>query len=317
MKTRNNTLWLLFEYGVPWLVLGILLMYSYAKFFRHSYGFRVDPSTGTVIHVFDKQPEPTLHANDRVLQIGSVHWEKFVVNLSQSMFEGYQPGDTVPIRIGRDEQQIDISWKYPRWNEAEFLEQLDSEWWFAYIFWLAGVLTILLVRPKNDGWVLMSLFNFLTAIWLIAGSGLSAYHIWYSAIALRAAVFLCLPVYLHLHWVFPHPLGRLPRWLLWTIYGIGILLAIAQVFQLLPTELYLLAFLVALGGSLLLLFFHFWRQPSIRRDFRLLLIALILAIAPPMIWVLVDRVFGIPPIFGSLGIVSLPLLSFGFPAPAR
>jgi signal transduction histidine kinase len=312
MKTRNNTLWLLFEYGVPWLVLGILLMYSYAKFFRHSYGFRLDPSTGSVIHVFDKQPEPTLRVNDRVLQIGSVHWEDFGANLSRSIFEGYQPGDTVPIRIERGEQQIDISWKYPYWNEAEFLEQLDSEWWFAYIFWLAGVLTILLVRPKDDSWVLMSLFNFLTAIWLIAGSGLSAYHIWYSAIALRAAVFLCLPVYLHLHWVFPHPLGRLPRWLLWIIYGIGILLAIAQVFQLLPTELYLLAFLLALGGSLLILFFHLGRQPSIRRDFRLLLIALILAIAPPMIWVLVDRVFGIPPIYGSLGIVSLPLLSFAY-----
>jgi signal transduction histidine kinase len=262
--------------------------------------------------VFDNQPEPTLRVNDRVLQIGSVRWEDFDANITQSFLEGYKPGDRVPIKVERSGQQIDISWKYPHTNKAEFWDQLDSEWWFAYIFWLAGVLTILLVRPKDDSWLLMSLFNFLTAVWLIAGSGLSAYHIWYSAIVLRVAVWLCLPVYLHLHWVFPHPLGKLPRWLVGLVYGVGILFAIAQVFQLLPTELYLLAFIIALGGSLLLLLIHLWRQPFIRRDFRLLMIALILAIAPPMIWAAIDSIFNIPAVWGSLGLVSLPLLSLAY-----
>jgi len=312
MKTRNNSLWWIFEHLVPWLVLAILLTYSYAKFFRHSFGFRVDPSSDRVVFVFDQQPEPTLRVNDRVLHIGSVTWEEFEADLSRSFFEGYNPGDIVPITVERDGKQIDISWKYSHSNPAEFRDQLDSEWWFAYIFWLTGVLTILLVRPKDASWVLMSFFNFLTAIWLIAGSGLSAFHIGYSAIVLRVAVWLCLPVYLHLHWIFPRPLGRLPRWLVGTVYGAGILLAVAQAFQLLPTELYLLAFILALGGSLVLLSIHLWRQPSIRRDFRLLLVALILAVAPPMIWVIVDNIFGIPSVFGSLGVVSLPLLSFAY-----
>ena len=312
MKTRNNPLWSFFEHVLPWLVLAILLTYTYAKSFRHSFGIRVDPSTALVVHVFDKQPEPTLQVDDRVLQIGSVRWEEFEADLSRSLFQGYRPDDIVPIRVERGGEQIDISWRYPQWNRAEFLDQLNSEWWFAYIFWVAGMLTILLVRPKDDSWTLMSLFNFLTAIWLIAGSGLSAYHIWYSAIVLRAAIWLCLPVYLHLHWVFPRPLGRLPRWLVWIVYGVGILLAIAQVFQLLPTELYRLAFLVALGGSLVLVLVHLWRQPSIRRDFRLLLVSLILAIAPPLIWIIIDNIFGIPPFWGGLGVISLPLLSFAY-----
>ena len=312
MKTRNNSLWWIFEHVVPWLVLVILLTYTYAKFFKHSYGFRIEPSTGLVIFVFDQQPEPTLRVNDRVLQIGSVRWEDFDTKLALSLLEEYKPGDTVPIRVERGGQQINISWKYPHWNEGEFQDQLKSEWWIAYIFWLAGVLTVLLVRPKDDSWVLMSLFNFLTAIWLITGSGLSAYHIWYSAIVLRVAIWLCLPIYLHLHWVFPRPLGNLPRWLVGIVYGIGVLFAIAQVFQLLPTELYLLAFIIALGGSLLLLLIHFWRQPFIRRDFRLLLVALILAIAPALIWTVVDSIFGIPSVFGSGGIISLPLLPLAY-----
>ena len=312
MKTRNTSLWQIFEHVLPWLVLAILLTYTYAKFFRHSYGFRVEPSTGLVVHVFDKQPEPTLQVNDRIVQIGSVRWEDFDADLSRSLFEGYQPGDTVPILVERDGQQLDISWNYPRSNQEEFRDQLDSEWWFAYIFWLTGALTILLVRPKDDSWVLISVFNFLTAIWLIAGSGLSAYHIWYSAIVLRATIWLCLPVYLHLHWVFPRPLGKLPRWLLWIVYGVGILLAIAQAFQLLPTELYLLGFIFALGGSLILILLHVWRQASVRRDFRLLLLALILAIVPPLIWTLIDNIFGIPALWGGLGVISLPLLPLAY-----
>lgn len=311
MKTRNAPLWWLFQYVVPWLVLAILLTYWYAKFFQHSFGFRVDPSTGLVAFVFDKQPEPTLRVGDRVLKIGSMTWQEFDADLSRFLLEGYKPGDTVPIQVERGGQKIDIPWSYPYWNEAEFWDQATSEWWLAFIFWLAGILTVLLVRPKDASWVLMSLFNFLTAAWMVCG-GLSAYHMWYSAIVLRVAVWLCLPVYLHLHWVFPRPLGNLPRWLLWSVYGAGILLAVAQGFNLLPTEFYLLAFILALGGSLILLGLHLWRQPSIRRDFRLLLFALILAIAPPMIWVILDNLFDIPSSYGSLGILSLPLLSFAY-----
>jgi signal transduction histidine kinase len=312
MKTSNSAFWLLIEQVVPWLVLAILLTYSYAKFFRHSYGLRTEPSTGLVMAVFDKQPEPTLRVNDRIIQIGSVLWEDLQEDLSRSFFEGYDPGDIVPITVERDGQPINISWKYPAFNRAEFFDQLNSEWWIAYAFWLAGILTVLLVRPKDDSWLLMSSFNLLTAIWLIAGSGLSAYHIWYSAIVLRMAVWLCVPVYLHLHWVFPRPLGKLPPLLVMIVYGIAVCFAIAEGFGLLPSGLYSLAFLIAVGGSLILLIIHAWRQPSVRRDFRLPFIVLVLAVAPAVIWEIVDSLMGISPVYGSAGVLSLALLPFAY-----
>ncbi|HLO30031.1 MAG TPA: hypothetical protein VK249_12890, partial [Anaerolineales bacterium] len=312
MKKQNRSLALMIEQVVPWLVLAILLIYSYAKFFRHSYGFRVSPSTGLVELVFDQQPEPTLRVNDRIMQIGSVLWEDFRADLSKPFFDGYRPGDTVPLIVERNGQTINIAWKYPAFNQAEFFEQLNSEWWIAYFFWLAGILTILLVRPKDDSWLLMSLFNFLTAIWLIAGSGLSAYHIWYSAVALRVAVWLCLPIYLHLHWVFPSPLGKLPPLLIWLVYGVSAGLAIAQAIGFLPGELYALGFILAVGGSLVLLLIHIWRQPSVRRDFLLPFIVLVLALAPAVLWEIIDRLVHISPWFGSVGILSLPLLPFAY-----
>lgn len=312
MKTRNNSLLWIFERVVPWLVLAILLTYSYAKFFRHSYGFRVSFSAGTVVEVFESQPEPTLRENDRILQFGSVRLEEFNADLIMPFFAGYEPGDTVPLKVLRDGETIDIAWKFPAFNQAEFLDQLISEFWIAYAFWLAGVVTILLVRPKDDSWLLMALFNFLTAIWLIAGGGLAAYHIWYAGIVFRVAVWLCLPVYLHLHWVFPRPLGRLPRWLVGGLYGIGILLAIAQALQLLPNNLFYLGFIIALAGSLILLFIHLWRQPVLRRDFWLPILVLVLAITPAMIWVVLDTIVGIPAYYGGVGLLSLPLLPLAY-----
>jgi hypothetical protein len=148
MKTRDNTLWLIFERVLPWLVLATLLTYSYAKFFRHSYGFRVEPSTGLVAFVFEEQSEPTLRENDRITQIGSRPWDHFEADLSKPFFEGYDPGEIVPMTVERNGEEINISWEYPAFSRGEFLDQLNSEWWIAYFFWLAGVLTILLIRPK-------------------------------------------------------------------------------------------------------------------------------------------------------------------------
>ncbi|MFM8369106.1 MAG: hypothetical protein ACKOBD_10180, partial [Chloroflexota bacterium] len=99
-----------------------------------------------------------------------------------------------------------VQWELPGTNSGEVWEQLASEWPIAYFFWLAGTLTLLFLRPKDDRWLLLSAFNFVTAIWLGVGGGASGYHLFYSALLLRSTIWLSVPVYLHLHWVFPRPL---------------------------------------------------------------------------------------------------------------
>ncbi len=313
MNTQNKILRLSIERVLPWLTLAILLTYSYVKFFRPAYGFRVEPTAGVVVFVFDRQPEPTLHAEDQIVQIGPMTWGDFRADLDRSLFEGYEPGEIVPITVERKGQTIRVDWVYPSGPIGEEIrEQLISEWFLAYFFWFAGILTILLVRPKDDRWLLMILFNFLTAIWLIAGSGLSAYHLWYSAIVLRVAVWLCLPIYLHLHWIFPRPLGNLHPLLISIGYGIAGCFAIAEVLGLLPTGLYSLAFLVAISGSLILLLIHIWRQPAMRRDFRLLLIVLLLSIVPAVIWQTLGDLINMPAWYGGAGILSLSFLPLAY-----
>ncbi len=312
MKIQKSSLWLIIEQVMPWFILAILLFYTYAKFFGHQYGFRWHPSTGAIIYVFDKQPEPTLREGDQIVQIGPLLWEDFYADLRKTFFEGNKPGDVVPIVVKRGAQALNISWRFPNFNRDEFFDQFYSEWGMAYFFWLAGTLTILFVRPKDDRWLLMALFNFLTAIWLIAGSGVSAFHVWNSALVLRMAVILCVPVYLHFHWVFPQPLGKISPIFLISIYAVTLTLVITQWFQILPSSFFLLGFMVALGGSFILLLSHILRQTSARRDLQLLFVVALLAMLLAVIWEIISNFNKIPSWLGSGGLFGLPLLSLTY-----
>jgi signal transduction histidine kinase len=272
LNARRNSFQGIAENTIPWLILAILLSFSYAKFFLHPYGFDWD-SKGNIYLVFVKQPEPTLKVGDRLIQVGSLTWEDFHADLRRTFFAGVKPGEIVPIEVERAGQRITIPWRLPGINHGEVIDQFFSEWFMAYIFWLAGTLSLLVLRPKDERWGLLSAFNFLTAIWISAGSGLSNYHIGYAALILRVVVWLSVPIYLHLHWVFPRPLGKLPPLLVGSAYMGTFAVMIAQWLQLLPQTLYLLGFLIAILGSLILLFVHGFRQPDTRRDLRLLFIA--------------------------------------------
>src|SRR5215211_331845 len=313
MKISNSTLWLFLERIMPWFILLIMLFYTYAKFFGHPYGFRWDGTTGVISHVFNKQPEPTLKLGDQIIQIGDLTWEQFSADLRKTFFEGVKPGDSVPIVVDRNGQIVNIDWVYPSGPvRAEFLDQFISEWLIAYGFWAAGLVTVLLVRPKDEQWLLMALFNFLTAVWLIAGSGVSSFHTWGSALVLRMAILLCVPVYLHLHWLFPQSLGKLPPILVWSVYVAILLLVIAQGFQLLPGNFIFWGFLVALGGSLLLLLIHIFLQPVARHDLRLVFMAMLLALTLAVIWGVAYSLNRIPVWLGSAGLLGLPLLPLAY-----
>ena len=312
MKSLNGTLQTAIEHTLPLLVLAILLIYSYADFFRHPYGIWWSNSQGVISKVFVTEPEPTIHLGDKLIQVGPTSLQAFNQDLQKDLFEGYKPGDTVPVTVERNGQRITVPWKLPGTNPGEVQDQLFSQWFLGYFFWIAGTLTLLLVRPRDERWLLLSAFNMLTSIWLVAGSGPSFFHIAYSALVLRAGIWLCLPVYLHLHWVFPRPLGKLPPVLVWGIYILTVALAIAQWFQLLPARLYMGLFLAAIIGSLGLLIIHFVRQPDMRRDLELLLIAAVLAIAPSIALGVAAAIYGGMSPLATLTLLSLPMLPFAY-----
>ncbi|HET7144443.1 MAG TPA: ATP-binding protein [Anaerolineales bacterium] len=300
------------EYTLPWLVLAILLFYSYINFFQHPFGFSW-LADGSINHVFVEQTTgSTLMVGDRLVQVGSLTWDAFQSDLRKPFFEGVKTGEVTAVTVERDGQQLTIPWSLPGFNLGELFDELSSQWFLAYAFWIAGLLTVVFLRPKDERWWLFMAYNFLTAIWLMASSGLSNYHLWYSALVLRMAIWLSLPIYLHLHWVFPRPLGKLPRLLIVIAYTIAFALMIAQWFQVLPGTLYFLGFLIALLGSLTLMIIHFFRQVEVRREMGFMAILVFFAFLPTITLGAAYALIGSVPLIGTLVLITFATIPFSY-----
>jgi len=283
-------------------------MFSFAKFVEIPYaGIRYEPD-GRIAQIFvTSSKDASLALDDQLLQVGTVQWEEYTSDLELVLFDGVEKDQVVPLIIQRDGQTLSIPWRFPGFNQAELLERLNSEWWWPYIFWFAGMVTIFVVRPRDmRRWLLVSFF-FLTSFWLAAGS-LSTFHIWNGAKVLRAIIWFCVPVYLHLHWSFPESLGRLPVSVLWAAYIAAAALVIAEVFQVLPKDAFYFGFLLAAVGSVVLLIGHYIFKPTHRSDVGLLAVAVLVILIPPIIYITLEAFDILSPLAQGGALLGFPAL---------
>jgi signal transduction histidine kinase len=293
---------------LPLLIFAVLARFTYTFFDQTPYAGIYFSPQGIISRVYVTAPaDRALRVGDQLVQVGPVAWADFMQNLRQPLFVGVKPGQIVPITIQRDEQELNVAWVFPGRTTKEVWERLYSDWPLTYIFWLAGTATLLILRPKDERWYLLIAFNFLTALWLAAGSMASLWHIGDGAIILRIAVWLSVPVYLHLHWVFPAPLSRLPSSLGWALYLLAAGMAVLEWFQIPSPRLYLFGFLLALSGSVGLMISHSILRPAHRREIRRLLIIWAIALLPPIFISLLGALSKIPTFSGGL-LIALPAL---------
>jgi signal transduction histidine kinase len=284
-------------------VLVVLLTYIGAYFNAPDPGFRFDTG-GQVTEVTGAAAGPaTLQRGDQVLSVAEVTWEDYKAR-RRPFLAGARPGQVVPIRVERAGQVVDVLWVVPALTPGVLAGRLFNVWWVACAFWLAGIRGLLGVRPRDERWALFLAFCFLTAVWLVAGT-VSTYRLLGSASVLRAGLWLSIPVYLHLHWVFPSPLGRLPRLALAAGYLTALGLALADWVLWLPPDAYLLAFCAAIFGSLALLLVRYRLRPADRRDLRLLL-------AGAGLMAVLAAGLAVAGLFGGLN-ASVASLVFGLP----
>lgn len=301
-----------FEYILSIVVYGFLIIYTYALLFISPYvGFNYNSSTGAITGLYIQPAQrETLYPGDRILQVDSETWESYSQNPRQEIFKNAQAGKVSQITVLRNNQKVIIPWTYPGPNYKETVSRVINPLWLAYIFWGFGTAVFLLVRPKGTRWRLLIYFNYITAIWLMAGA-LSNTHLWDSAIVMRMAFWMSIPVYWHLHWIFPQPLGRLPKPVIAGMYLAGFGLLIAQLFERLPDNSYTIAFLLAASGSLLLLFIRALLHPEQWRDLRLLLFS-VTAVFFPMIVQSIAGLYGYYPYFSGFLLIFLPVIPVSY-----
>jgi len=299
-------LWLngLIEKFTPPFVLIILLIYTYAELWQAPYvGFNFSGSNGEIGPVFTESLTDGLQSGDQLIEVNDVLWRTYVADACQPIFPEVSVGETLILHVMQSGQPVMMTWPIRPPSVAEVLDRVVNVWWLGYIFWFTGTLTVLLVRPKDDRWRLLIAFYYFTAIWLVVGNA-SRWHLWESAIILRVMVWLSLPVYLHLHWIFPEPLGTLPRFFWPVSYFITFAVALIQWFQWLPRTAYLYGFLAAIGLSLLLLILRWFLHPRDRVAIRLLLWASGFAFLP-ILGINLAHAYEALPWFGPIGLIGL------------
>lgn len=293
------------EKCVPLAVLSTLLMYTYVELWYAPYvGFNFSTSGGEITHLFTKNPlDIDLQEGDRLRQVEGVTWDGSRRDARQPLIPRVSAGQHLTIHVVRDGVSLELIWGVQSPSLQEILDRVINLWWLGYAFWFFGTLTALLLRPKDSQWRLLVVFYFLTAIWLVAGNT-SRWRFWESAVVMRTTIWLSMPVYLHLHWIYPQPLKRLPA-LVWpSLYSAGLLLAVIQWFQWLPTTAYLYGFMLAILGSLGLLVFRLITQPSQRISIRLIPLATALAFIP-LLGISVATAFQALPWYGAIGLPGL------------
>lgn len=154
-------------------------------------------------------------------------------------------------------------------------------------FWLAGTIVLLFFRPRDTGWRLLVVFNYLTALWFIVGT-VSISQIYASTALLILLSWLLMPVYLHLHLLLPYPLiGSDWRWLIGAIYGAAVFFAAISLFGALPTSSYYFALVIAMLGSIILLLTRLVRPVTAGRpSLYLMLTGITVAVLPGLLWLI-------------------------------
>mgnify|MGYP000886284138 CR=1 FL=1 len=295
-----------FDWVITGLVWFCVLLNTYGLLVRAPYmGFYFNPSNGRVTDIFTPQSD-VLRENDILKRIGPITLEAFKNNKLQSLFDGAQKGQTYEIDVLREGQPVTVQWIYPGFNNEEFSGRFFSTWWISFVFLLFGYFTQRFIRPRDLSWGLLLAVNYLLAIFIAAGN-LSSSHIFGSAIQMRVAAWLLVPVFLQLHWIIPTPLTRIPKWLTGLLYAIPIALAGMEAFQLPHNISYGLGLVLAFVGSLILLLLHGIFQPKYRSDVYLIGASMGFAFLPVVI-ILIATLFGNLPEISPLTFFALPVM---------
>ena len=254
---------------------------------------------------------------DQILQIGDLTFGQYQADPLTRPFEGSRPGELVPIRLLREGEVIESEWLMPPTAIGSGLANtlLVSIPFLA--FWVASLLVYLLVRPRDERWIMLILFFSITALWLAIGS-VSVTGIGYSGLIYASLTWLMLPIYLHTHLVIPRRLpGAGPGWGLAVLYAVGTVGMAVALLGLVPTNVWLVAALGAFVGSMAILLYRsfFLQAGSQRLPTRLMLFGIGMAFFPSLLVFLVPSLLGIelPTRWGTaIALLALPALPLAY-----
>src|SRR3954454_24962079 len=211
METRHPSSWKsvdLFLVLASLLVLLPCLYYPYASL-SPDLGFNASPADWKVVSTdpCNHRPESCLETGDEILSIEGVDFYHFSHDRWMSIAKLFGDDGIGRVRLARNGQPmtLDIKVRASHVNLWQALLLIVAP----LIFWLMGTVIVIFLRPRDERWLILVLFAYVTAVWIAAGSGQRTGG---SPVVFHAVIWFFLPLPFHLHTILPSEIfGRRVR----------------------------------------------------------------------------------------------------------
>jgi PAS domain S-box-containing protein len=222
-----------------------------------------------------------LQRGDQLLALGEVEWETYAQHRLLPLDRSVDRDGWVNVRVERQGKILGFRTRIfnPKRKSPSPLAFLPL------ILWFMGTIAVFLLRPRDERWLLLVLFSYVTAIWFAAGQ-LSGVHAGGSAVVFHLFVWFFLPLSIHLHLILPSwLLGRTTRIaVLVPLYLIALTVSVLDAFYLLGRyeSFYLWTCLAGVAGSLGLFLIRLLLPlpPAVKIANRIMLFGLVLGLGP-------------------------------------
>ncbi|MFL6236294.1 MAG: ATP-binding protein [Thermoanaerobaculia bacterium] len=151
------------------------------------------------------------------------------------------------------------------------------------IFWLMGTVVVIFLRPRDERWLVLVLFSYVTAVWIAAGEGQRAGG---AALVFHTVIWFFTPLAFHLHTILPSEIfgRRVRRILQIALYALSVALAVLDALFLLEGFAYAVVWYtlagIAISIGLLCLRLVLRTAPAARVAVRIMLFGVTLGLVP-------------------------------------
>ncbi len=270
--------------AVSLLVLAPCLFYPYQAMYR-TIDFVPIPFEGRIVvaPTCDPGAPDCLRPGDRLVALGEVEYKTYFRHRLLPLDASADSQGFVTVRVERDGRVREFRSRLFTYETN--LSRLTPTFLLPLVLWLMGTIAVFLLRPRDERWLILVLFSFLTAAWFAAGQA-SFMHAGGAAVVFHLFVWFFLPLSLHLHLILPSWLlgPRKRRAVLIPLYLLALTLSVLDAFYLLGTytSLYVLTSLIGVVSSLALLFVRLFLRltPAVKIANRIMLYGLVLGLGP-------------------------------------
>jgi PAS domain S-box-containing protein len=330
METRHASSWKIVDLFLVLVSLCILfpcLYYPYAALYP-DLGFVASPADWRVVHAekCTRSRETCLETGDQILAIGKVDFKTFSHDRRISTAGLFGRDGRATVRLLRNGQPLTLDVRV-RADRVQDLKQVLLSTIAPLIFWLMGTVVVIFLRPRDERWLVLVLFSYVTALWIAAGVGQRSA---WAAVVFHAVIWFFLPLSGHLHTILPSEIfsRRVRRSLQVFLYLLAAVLAVLDArfaLERLPYVVVLCTlFAILLSIGLLALRLVLRSEPAARVAVRIMLFGVTLGLVPFVVFhgvllywfkhmALVGRnldLFG--PYMTGISLITIPVLPMSY-----